>query len=356
MMDFRLGQFPSSSVLYVYSTRQSIWFNPPYQRQSDVWSQSKRQLLLDSILNGFDVPKLYFHEFFPPQSHDGVLHTYAIVDGKQRLQSVFSFLEGDFPLSDDFTLFSDPTRQLAGLTYQELARQHPDLKARLDGFVLPIVTIRTTDTDLIEEMFSRLNEASPLNAAEKRNAFGTPLAAEIREVAKHSFFTERLPFDNKRYRHYELATKFLYLESAGKLRETKKIHLDGFVRQTPKQDVECISINCTSILDFLSRVFVKEDPLLRTQGMVVLYYFLFREALRCKWTNAPTRSDLLNFDSERVYNRRRAEVDEGGADYALLEFDRLAQSLNDASALNFRYAVLRRHVGPSVGRPPVPGE
>jgi hypothetical protein len=253
-------------------------------------------------------------------------------------------------------LFSNPDRKIAGLTYQDLAKEHPDLKARLDGFVLPIVTIRTTDTDLIEEMFSRLNEAAPLNAAEKRNAFATPLAAEIRELAKHDFFVERLPFDNKRYRHYELATKFLYLESSGRLRDTKKIHLDAFARETSKAEVKNLSGACAATLDTLSRVFVKQDSLLRTQGMVVLYYFLFRDSLVSGWTNAPTRSELLGFENERADNRRRAEQDESGANYSLLEFDRLAQSLNDASALNFRYAVLRSRVGPPAGRPPVPGE
>jgi len=65
MSDFRVSQIPSSSILHMYSLRESIWFDPPYQRMSDVRPMDKRQLLIDSILNGDDVPKLYFHEFFP---------------------------------------------------------------------------------------------------------------------------------------------------------------------------------------------------------------------------------------------------------------------------------------------------
>ena len=49
----------------------------------------KRQLLIDSILNGYDVPKLDFHEFFPARLVDGKKFKYAIVDGKQRLETIF---------------------------------------------------------------------------------------------------------------------------------------------------------------------------------------------------------------------------------------------------------------------------
>jgi hypothetical protein len=356
MTDFRLGSYPSSSVLYVYSTREGIWFDPPYQRLGGVWSLEKRQLLLDSILNGFDIPKLYFHEFFPPKTIDGIKRLYAIVDGKQRLHSIFEFIEGAFGLADDFTLFAEPKRDLAGATYQDLAKDHPDLKARLDGFVLPIVTIRTSDIDLIEDMFSRLNEAVPLNAAEKRNAFGGPLPEAIRELAKHKFFVEKLPFDNKRYRHYEILTKFLYFQHSKKLRDTKKVYLDSFVSGFAGVKAAAELRKKTAVvLDRMTSVFTDDDALLRTQGMVVLYYFLFQDTVRKSWPT-PTRSSLEKFESKRRANRIVAEADVAKADYELLEFDRLAQSLNDAVTLNYRYAVMRKYVGPSSGRPRIPGD
>ncbi|MFN7978755.1 MAG: DUF262 domain-containing protein, partial [Vicinamibacterales bacterium] len=343
------------SVLYVYSTRDGIWFDPPYQRLGDVWPLPKRQLLIDSILNGFDIPKLYFHEFFPPRSVGGRKRNYAIVDGKQRLHSIFEFIEGRFGLSNDFALFDDPDRELGGATYQDLAKAHPDLKARLDGFVLPIVTIRTADVDLIEDMFSRLNEAVPLNAAEKRNAFGGVLPPIVREIVTHPFFSDRLPFDNKRYRHYELATKFLYFEHYRRLRDTKKIHLDEFVKSY-KGSEDALKKRCLRVLDKMAAVFGSEDRLLRPQGMIVLYYFLYHEAIAKRWPSAPSRSLLEKFETLRTTNRSSAEKNVAKADYELLEFERLAQSLNDAVALNYRYAVMRKTVGPPRGRPRVPGD
>lgn len=96
------------------------------------------------------------------------------------------------------------------------------IKARFDASPLSIVTINTDDMELIEDLFSRLNEAVALNAPEKRNAFGGPLPEIIRAVANHEFFLKRIPFGDKRYRHRDLAAKFLYLQFANRIVNTKK--------------------------------------------------------------------------------------------------------------------------------------
>lgn len=355
MSDFRLGAVPSSSILHLYSLRDGIWFDPPYQRMSDVWPIEKRQLLIDSIINGYDIPKFYFHEFFPVRTIEGKKFKYAIVDGKQRLDTIFSFIEGRFALDPGMDLIADAEVKPGGLTYAELARKYPDLKTRFDGFVLPIVTILTEDTELIEDMFSRLNEAVPLNAAEKRNALGGPVPPKLRDLTKHKFFAEKLPFNNRRYRHLDLATKFLYIAQRGHLADTKKVHLDDFVKthrdHKTVEAVAALAAETLESLDDMSAVFVDGDPLLRSVGTTVLYYFLFLEARKNGWTNSLSRADFDEFDIARVQNRRVAEEDFSNANFNLLEYDRLTQSPNDAVALRFRYAVLRQYIGPEEGRP-----
>lgn len=355
MSDFRLGTIPSSSILHMYSLRETIWFSPPYQRMSDVWPLEKRQLLIDSILNGYDIPKLYFHEFFPARLIDGKKFKYAIVDGKQRLETIFSFIEGRFALDPEMEFIADPEVRPGGLTYAELARKYPDLKTRFDGFGLPIISILTEDTELIEDMFSRLNEAVPLNAAEKRNAIGGPIPPKIRDICKHKFFTEKLPFSNLRYRHFDVATKFLYITQRGHLVDTKKIHLDDFVRvhrdhKTPEAVKE---LTCETIrtIDSMADVFVDADILLRSVGTTILYYFLFLDASKNGWIKTISRAEFETFDQLRLDNRTAAERDVSNANFNLLEYDRLTQSPNDAVALRFRYAVLRQHIGPATNRP-----
>jgi hypothetical protein len=100
---------------------------------------------------------------------------------------------------------------------------------------LRYICLETDDLDVIEDMFSRLNEAVPLSAAEKRNAIGGPMAQCIRDVADHDFFGSKVRFSNRRYQHREVAARLLFIEFSlsvnDRLLDTKKPYLDDMVRQ-----------------------------------------------------------------------------------------------------------------------------
>ena len=236
MCEFDIGAYRNSNVLRVYLDRNEIQLEPQYQRISDIWNREKRQLLIDSLLNGFDISKFYFHKFRPPQERDGKTYRYAIVDGKQRLQAIWDFMDGKLKIDDDFEYLRDKNMEIGGLTYNELANRYPNLKSRFESTTLDIATIETDDIQFIEELFSRLNEAMPLNAPEKRNAYGGPLPVVINETAGDGFFGDRIPFADKRYRHRDLAAKFLYIEHKDEIVNTKKVDLDNFVRDFKKKD------------------------------------------------------------------------------------------------------------------------
>src|SRR5205085_11303778 len=121
MNEFSLGKYLPSSLLIVYSERDDIQLNPDYQRIGGIWTREKRQLLIDSLINGFDVPKLYFHEFIPSKRINGKRYKYAIVDGQQRLQTIWDFIDGNMSLADDFEYLKDSSIKLGGLGYSQLA-------------------------------------------------------------------------------------------------------------------------------------------------------------------------------------------------------------------------------------------
>jgi hypothetical protein len=337
----------NNTILYLYSERQTLQLDPTYQRLGDIWTIEKRQLLIDSILNGFDIPKIYLHEFFPgPTSSED--YRFAIIDGKQRLTSIWGFIDNEFPLSEDITLIREPDAKVAGLTYEELSGKYPRISTRFDATSLPIIAVQTDDTDLIEDMFSRLNEAVPLNAAEKRNAFRGPLPPLIRQLARLRFFTKKLPSENTRYRHYDTAAKFLYFEHSKGVTDTKKAYLDEFVRNyRDKEKAEAakdLYEQSERVLSAMTKVFTDNDPLLRPVGMLVLYYLLFREQIQTNGLAPIERSKLVAFEEARKENRLVAEGDISNANYELLEFDRYSQSPNDEVALKYRLKVLKRWI------------
>jgi Protein of unknown function DUF262 len=161
----------NSTIMLLYSERSEINMSPDYQRMGGIWTPEKRRLLIDSILNDYDIPKIYFHAL-NNKSFSKTGFRYAVIDGRQRLETIWDFMDGKFTLSPEFEYQRDPDTDLASLSYDDIAKRFPKIKVKFDSFVLPVVTvaIEGDDLDLIEDMFSRLNEAVPLNAAEKRNA------------------------------------------------------------------------------------------------------------------------------------------------------------------------------------------
>lgn len=338
-----------ATILRIYSEKNEIINSPEYQRNGGIWTLEKKQLLIDSIINNYDIPKIYFHQFSREEkSRTG--KSYAIIDGKQRLETIWGFIEGAFCLDDEFEYQDNTSLRLGGLGYDDLAKEHPKIKINFDSFVLPIIGVQTDDIDLIEDMFSRLNEAAPLNAAEKRNAFGGDVVTAIRNISNHVFFTQKVKFNNNRYQHYEIAARFLLVEVSDhehqKLIDTKKVYLDGMTRNYKTGQTALVGQFeqiVKEVLNHMTSCFVNKDVLLRAQGAMVVYYLLFKW-----WISsdiAINRSLLLSFDQKVKDNRVTAESNYEGANYELLEFDKLSQQgTNDASSIKERLRILQEFI------------
>ncbi|MBI3234666.1 MAG: DUF262 domain-containing protein [Bacteroidetes bacterium] len=338
-----------STILRIYSEIDEIETSPEYQRNGGIWTPEKKQLLIDSIINNYDIPKIYFHQFSRDE-RVRIGKSYSIIDGKQRLETIWAFINNEFKLSDDFDYQDDQTIKIAGMSYNDIAQEYPKLKIKFDSFVLPIVCVMTDDFDLIEDMFSRLNEAAPLNSAEKRNAFGGDMVKAIREISGLKLFTEKVKFQNNRYQHFEIAARYLLVETSNyenaKLIDTKKVYLDSMAKKYKSGNTVLVNSfrdTVKEIVDSMAQTFINQDYLLRTQGIMVVYYLLFKKAL--EKNVVINRIDLQNFDDLVRNNRLGAEKNYEGADYDLLEFDRLAQyGTNDVSNIKEKFRILSEYL------------
>ena len=68
---------------------------PEVQREL-VWTKSQNQLLIDSLLKDFDIPKIYFRDI-----EISGKRAYAVIDGQQRLNAIFSFVANRYELPQD---------------------------------------------------------------------------------------------------------------------------------------------------------------------------------------------------------------------------------------------------------------
>lgn len=216
--------------------RRSIDDDPPYQRSGDIWSLARQQLFIDSLLNGYDVPKIYLHDLRGRHP----TRVYAVVDGKQRLTALWSYLEDGFPLDDAFRIEAPGSAGVApkaGVPAGPLrcSELDPLWRARLLGTYLSVVLIRDATVDDIEELFSRLNNGVPLAPDDRRNAFGGDMAALIREVAaSQALRVERVGDDGRT--PLDLAAQLLAVEHGrrrhpGAAVDLSEAGLDAFVRR-----------------------------------------------------------------------------------------------------------------------------
>lgn len=359
MPRFRMKPLRANNVLQLYQRREQINLDPPYQRLS-VWNRLQRQTFIDSVLNGFDIPKLYFHEV-ESQGRSGSAYRYAVIDGKQRLLALWDFMSNQLRLASDFVFFDDPKLKAGDLTYDELMAEAPRLRARFDDFDVPVTVVETDDENFIDDLFARLNIQVPLSAAEKRNALGGPLPFVIRKIGLSPFFTECVRIRDDRLQHFDLAAKFLYLTYVGDVASTKRATLDNFVttfrrfrqQKKPKasqEEVQSLGNKTQSLLHEMQSFFIKRDPLLASSGRATLYFHIFRRYREVNQAVPLTREMLEEFNELVTAARKKSQRRASGSDeqisdleQTLVFFDREKQTPNDGGAIKRQYGFLRTY-------------
>lgn len=327
------------------SRRAKIDMEPPYQRRGRLWSATDKAYLIDSILNGFDIPKLYVADFtYANSSLNKKMLPYAIIDGKQRFEAIFDFFSGDTTLNSDFVFLENPGLKLGGLGYRDLKQNYGEIAEIFDNFNLSVMSVITGSVDRINELFVRLNRSKPLTGAEVRNAMAGPAPAVIRQMAKHEFFSELIAFPVKRGQDLNAAAKLLLFEFYDKPQETKKGSLDAFVKSAgrKKDQLELAARRTYATLEALTGIFLPKDPLLGSAGVIPVYYWFIRSLKEKQFPHV--RDFLLRFEEERKENRKRAAATptSGAIDKQFVEYDQFNRSTNDLGSHIGRLATLSK--------------
>jgi hypothetical protein len=339
----RITLHPSKPLIWWYNRRSYIDMNPSYQRRGRLWSASDKAYLIDSIINGFDIPKLYMADF---QLGESPLNRsrlpYAIIDGKQRLEAIFDFFDGTLVLNADFVWRTNPSLELGGLSLKDLRAHHASVAEVFATETIDIMSVVTDNEEDINELFVRLNRSKPLTGAEIRNAMAGPVPDVIRNVAQHPFFSENIRFSITRAGDYNTAAKIVLFEYMGKPVSTKRKDLDGFAGNVDieRGRLELAARRTLDVLDNMQEVFLPRDELLSSAGPVPVYYWLVREM---PFENQTVfREFLLAFERERRLSREaqiKGNVDDEQPVFA--RYDALNRSINDVGSHAGRFKILR---------------
>lgn len=341
---FKITPMEAHTLTWWRHREDKIDMDPPYQRRGRLWSDSDKAYLIDSILNGYDVPKIYMADF---TWGDSPLNKqklpYAIVDGKQRFEAIFDFFKGKVELNEDFVYLKQPELKLGGLGYQDLKKNYPTVAEAFDEYNLFVMSVMARSETPINELFVRLNRSKSLTGAEIRNAMSGPAPALIREIAKHELFQEYVRFTVKRGQDLNAAAKILYIEYNAKLKETKKTNLDKFVSTAKGRVKEKLELSARKVMDILSdmtEVFLPHDKLLGSAGVFPVYYWFVRS--RKASDLSKVREFLVRFEEARLKNRDLVarKPDSTKIDQQMVEYDQFNRSTNDQRSHTGRFKIL----------------
>lgn len=154
---------------------------PPFQL-GYVWDQKKASRLIESVILRVPIPVIYTAE-----EQDG---SEIVIDGQQRLLSLFSFIDNSFPKTGEpFKLTGlDVLKELNGTAFKDWDRPR---QKQFQSYSLSMITItKDSDKDVRFEIFERLNTGSvKLNDQELRNCvFRGSYNDFIRELADNADF------------------------------------------------------------------------------------------------------------------------------------------------------------------------
>jgi hypothetical protein len=192
-------------TLYRQIKKGNIELDPKFQRR-DAWDAARKSKLMESIICGFPIPNVVLAE---DQNNKG---KYLVIDGKQRLSTIFNFIRGDFLLSGLKILDN-----LNGKNYAQLEKDDAEIINIIENQTIRTVIIRNWPNEAyLYTVFHRLNSGSlPLSTQELRKALhGGKLLDHIDDFIKnsnayHIIFGDKI---DRRMRDVELILRYVAFE------------------------------------------------------------------------------------------------------------------------------------------------
>lgn len=294
----------SQSVQFIYEDyrNQKFIVNRRYQRKL-VWTVEEKKSFIDSLIRGYSVPLFLLARPIEATESD----QWEILDGMQRLNAIFSFVENEFPVEYDgkeafFDLESlASTKQLLdeGQLHQNTPTLPRSICSSIMKYPIPLSYIKA-DESSIETVFRRIN------------SYGRQLSPqEIRQAGATCKFSDLVRIISSKIRGDVSLNDRLQLRDMGKISLSSKNLNYGiplsevyWVKQQiilacnmrKSRDEEVIAYILTYIL-----LGQKIEPTVRTLDLLYTY-------------------DELQINEEDISAKVNAEIEKRGFDNIIQDF------------------------------------
>ena len=216
-MESRRQNYNIEDLIEKMDEKGKLTFDYPIQREDGQWDKGQKALLIDTVFNGYLIPDIYIvkegTEDFSPMS---------VLDGKQRLTTLYDFRKDKFALpkdADDVVIktvsfdedknpiFEENTYVVAGKKFSKI---DPALQKIFNKYKIEVKLLAGYTDEQIEEQFYRLNNGCVFTKSQKANTkLGTDVAAKIEEIKNCDFFENRASFTNTQRKRGEVTSCIL---------------------------------------------------------------------------------------------------------------------------------------------------
>lgn len=180
----------SWTVKELNDQKDNIDPRPQYQR-SLVWDLSRKQFLIDSILRGYDIPKIYLKG---SKHEDG--YKFEVTDGQQRLNAILAFYNNEITLPRN-TRVNDIS--IGGLNFSSLPNH---IQKIFKEYEINVSYISECERWELNDLFTRLQKGISLLPVELRHAMMSEVKDAVEKLLKHKFF-EGSKIEDRRFKRQD---------------------------------------------------------------------------------------------------------------------------------------------------------
>jgi len=282
--------------------------DPQFQRRA-VWSEKAKSYLVDTIVRGKPIPKIFIS-----QRLEGARNVRVVVDGQQRLRAIIGFV------NEDFTISRAHNPELAGTPFSELPQ---DVRDDFYQYALGVdVLFNMTYEDTLD-VFTRINSYTvTLNRQERLNAKYLGYFKQAAFHLGHQYATYYVDGGIMtrarvgRMAEAELASDLL-MALLGGIQTNKSI--EQYYKQYEDEDkageVPAATDRFRQVMTYVSSIYPTEEIQQTNWSRIHLFYTLFTSIAHLQFGLASLDPSLCKPFAQQQIGKIRVRLDEISATY-----------------------------------------
>lgn len=313
----------------LYRRRNRYDLQPDFQR-GPVWDTKMEQKLLDTILNKWDIPKIYLNV----QDSD----SYEVVDGQQRLTAVHKFYDNEIPLSEDLT------PEYGGLFYTDLPTIVQDI---FDDYEIDLVLLNEASDEDIRELFARLQLGKALNTGEKLNARVGSMRDFAKTLSEKEFFTDKVALRNTRFSHLSICGQLCILGIKGPDNHKFNDISNLFTSSVNFDPASEYAMRIEKVVSLLSKIFPDDFSIFSNRASITTIFSLLIDLDKAKYDFTEANRKLIRDFYVSFNDQLKGAVEKGAEsdDVELIVYQsKVTQGADNSTSIRLRKSILTKRL------------